>query len=62
MERLSCFSMRLLVRSMENCLNHGLNGLAHVKTECNYGEGIELRAGQDAPPTVSVARFLNMSP
>ena len=35
--------------------------MAHVKTECNYGEGIQLRAGQDAPPTVSVAHFLNMS-
>ena len=35
--------------------------LAHVKTECNCGEGIELKAGQDAPPTVSVARFLNMN-
>ena len=33
----------------------------HVKTKCNYGEGIQLRAGQDAPPTVSVAHFLNMS-
>ena len=27
--------------------------MAHVKRECNYGEGIEGRAGQDAPPTVS---------
>ncbi len=29
--------------------------------ERNYGEGIKLRAGQDAPLTVCVARFLNMS-
>ena len=35
--------------------------MAHVKTECNYGKGIELRVGQDAPPTVSVAHFLNIS-
>ena len=34
---------------------------AHVKTECNYRKEIKLRAGQDAPPTVFVARFLNMS-
>ena len=38
-----------------------INFKAHVKTEWNYGEGIRLRAGQDAPPTVSVAHFLNMS-
>lgn len=34
---------------------------AHVKTECNYGKGTRLRAGQDALPTVSVVHFLNMS-
>ena len=35
--------------------------MAHIKTEYNSGEGIELKAGQDAPPTVCVAHFLNMS-
>ena len=61
-------SYRSLKYSYQNKISKKQTHFAHAKTECNYDEDVEggeSRFGSpfigDAPPTVSVAHFLNRS-